>query len=108
MAEISSFGPRPSGSQACEKFSREYILAELEELRRQTTRNLQIDTQLASGCFDIDFISRDYTQCYRRVTNIVAKLGPKNNKTDKNPTNSLLLNCHFDSVPGSPGNLTNK
>lgn len=40
------------------------------------------------------------TSVYRNVQNVVVKLA---GASDGNGNHSLLLNCHYDSVPGSPG-----
>lgn len=43
------------------------------------------------------------TNVYRNVQNVVVKLHGRdsNNKTGSN--HAVMLNCHFDSVAGSPG-----
>lgn len=98
---ITSFGPRPTGSYACEVQAVEYILAELQNIKRLTNNDLamDIDIQRPSGSFSLNFLD-SLTSYYHNVTNIAARIGPKKNFP---PQHTILVNAHFDSVPGSPG-----
>lgn len=102
LDELTSFGPRPSGSPAAEVLAVNFILAQLEELRQTALvvgETLELSIQRPSGCFSLDFLS-DFSLCYRNITNIAVRLkGSAVTHTSK----SLLINCHFDSVPDSPG-----
>ena len=72
---------------------------------------LEMDIQRPSGCFvlgsprgsgvggGIPNLLHPITFCHHRVTNIVARIGPRTGPTN----HSLLLNAHFDTVPDSPG-----
>lgn len=42
------------------------------------------------------------TSVYRNIQNVIVKLA---GESDGNGNHSLLLNCHYDSVPGSPGKI---
>lgn len=53
---------------------------------------IEVDTQVASG----EYLG---SRLYQGVQNVVAKLSAKNGTS----SNYLLINAHFDSVPGSPG-----
>ena len=57
-----------------------------------------INFQKPRGSFNLQFLD-GLTHSYRNVQNVVAKL-----ESGTGAKNSLLVNCHFDSVPQSPGN----
>ncbi|XP_054714923.1 endoplasmic reticulum metallopeptidase 1-like [Uloborus diversus] len=99
VVELSSIGPKPTGSYENEILAVDYISRQLNYIKSHAKphNKIDIDLQLTSGCFPLTF--RDgMTSCYENVKNIVAKIGPL-----KSTNKSLLLNCHFDSVPTSPG-----
>ncbi|VBB31171.1 unnamed protein product [Acanthocheilonema viteae] len=83
LHSLADLGPRTSGSENC-------------EITRGVNR-LDIDVQRPSGCFDLGFLS-SFTLCYHKITNIIARIGPRDP-----PKHSILLNCHFDTFPSSPG-----
>ena len=56
-----------------------------------------VNFQKPRGSFNLQFLD-GLTHSYRNVQNVVAKL-----ESGTGAKNSLLVNCHFDSVPQSPG-----
>ena len=58
---------------------------------RNSNQNVSVDLQVVSG-YNVDGI----ISIYRNVQNVVARL-------EGNRAEAVLLNCHFDSVVGSPG-----
>lgn len=98
---ITSFGPRPTGSYANEIQAVNYIVGALQTIK-DTERGdviIEIDIQRPSGSFNLAFFD-GFTSVYRNVTNIVVRITPKHSYP---PQNTILVNGHFDSVPGSPG-----
>ncbi|GFY53967.1 endoplasmic reticulum metallopeptidase 1 [Trichonephila inaurata madagascariensis] len=99
VVELSSIGPKPTGSYENEVIAVDYILRQLEYIKSHTkpVNKISIDVQKTSGCFNL-LMKDGMTSCYRDVKNIIARIGPQT------PTNrSIVINCHFDSVPKSPG-----
>lgn len=99
VVELSSIGPKPTGSYENEVVAVDYIIRQLNYVKAHVTRanKLDIDIQKTSGCFPLTF-KDGMISCYHDVKNIVARIGPQ-----KSTNKSLLINCHFDSVPTSPG-----
>ncbi|KAE9417554.1 hypothetical protein Angca_008281, partial [Angiostrongylus cantonensis] len=61
----------------------------------------EIDKQNPSGCFDLERFSTDgITICYRNVSNVVVRLSKGYHQQKRL---AVLLNCHYDSWPTSPG-----
>ncbi|KAF1766410.1 hypothetical protein GCK72_006367 [Caenorhabditis remanei] len=102
LQELSDYGWKPAGSYNCEELTRNRILKELSDIKKQNVDEedlrFDIDTQYVSGCFDIPAHDTEGMNiCYRNVSNVIARLG-KGEKKDKI---SVLLNCHYDSWPTS-------
>lgn len=98
---ITSFGPRPAGSYANEIQAVNYIIGALQKIKEFAREDvvIEIDIQKPSGSFDLAFF-QGFTSVYRKVTNILVRISPKNSYP---PKDTVLVNGHFDSVPGSPG-----
>lgn len=65
-------------------------------------QKLYASVQRVSGAYYAGFRPHGMTNAYRDVQNVVAKLvGQRERSGQGNET--LMLNCHFDSVAGSPG-----
>ncbi|KAL3869218.1 hypothetical protein ACJMK2_041927 [Sinanodonta woodiana] len=91
-------GPRVVGSEANEKYAREYILNVIHTVQKSAySKSIEISEQNVSGSFDLAFLS-DFTSVYKNIKNIVVKLIPEGGAKD-----SLLINCHYDSSVESPG-----
>lgn len=99
LLSLSSLGARPVGSEANEVKAVEYLLKELESLRQNSNNahEMHIDLQTVSGTFTLRFLG-EFTSYYENVQNVLVKLSPKGGAPD-----SLMVNCHFDSVINATG-----
>ena len=77
----------------------DFLKRELGVLQKKAKpiHKVTIDVQKPRGSFNLAFVD-GVTHHYRNVQNVIAKLESGNGAKD-----ALLINCHFDSVPGSPG-----
>ncbi|XP_055523743.1 endoplasmic reticulum metallopeptidase 1-like [Wyeomyia smithii] len=96
---LNDFGPRPTGSYANEVLAVDFLVRELSYIDQLKNKNqkLIVDKQIISGGYVGVYMNKSATSVYRNIQNVVVKLvGTNSNQT-------LLLNCHFDSVATSPG-----
>lgn len=60
------------------------------------SQNVTLDHQIVSGSYFLPFKPSGMFNIYRKIQNVVVRL-------DGDSPNALMVNCHFDSMPGSPG-----
>jgi len=95
LNDLSSFGARPVGSKANEELTVDYLVNEIARLKSQMNvgqHSLDIDVQRVSGSFSLEYRGHHVNR-YDSVNNVIAKLCPKHGYSD-----SLLINCHYDSA----------
>lgn len=99
LKEITDFGHRYVGSKANEEIVVQYLLTEIDKIKKTSSdvHNFDIDVQLTTGTFSLPFLS-PFTSYYHNVKNVIVKFSPRGGAKD-----SLLVNCHYDSVLDSPG-----
>uniref|UniRef100_A0A8C1KKX7 Endoplasmic reticulum metallopeptidase 1 n=1 Tax=Cyprinus carpio TaxID=7962 RepID=A0A8C1KKX7_CYPCA len=98
LEQITSVGPRTVGSPENEITTVNYLLDQIEQIRSESKTGphfITVDIQRPTGCFSLGGFT---ISCYDHVTNIAVKLQPKTSAQ-----HFMLANCHFDSVPNSPG-----
>jgi hypothetical protein len=99
LKRLTSVGARPAGSYENEILAVDLLKQEIEAIKRvaKPTHKLSLDIQKPRGSFNLDFID-GLTHHYRNIQNVIVKLESEGSLQD-----ALLINCHFDSVPLSPG-----
>ncbi|XP_026840670.1 endoplasmic reticulum metallopeptidase 1 isoform X1 [Drosophila persimilis] len=98
LLRLSKIGPKVVGSAANEQVAVQFLLSEITDIidgARTDLYNIEKDVQIASG----NYLLWSMVNVYQSVQNVVVKLSPKNATSEA----ALLINTHFDSVPGSSG-----
>eukprot|EP00981_Chlorochromonas_danica_P003733 scaffold686_cov177-Ochromonas_danica.AAC.17 len=102
LQDLTEIGPRVTGSNANEYVTPKWLLDRLHAVKTNIISpdiHLDIVLQTPSSSFYIDFLG-GMNNVYSNVTNVIARLSSKNIPST---SSSILVNAHFDSVPGSPG-----
>ncbi|XP_071436569.1 endoplasmic reticulum metallopeptidase 1 isoform X2 [Pithys albifrons albifrons] len=99
LDNITAIGPRTVGSPENEVLAVNYLLEQIRGIARESTdaHRISVDIQRPTGSFSIDFLG-GFTSYYANITNVIVKLEPRNGAE-----HAVLSNCHFDSVPNTPG-----
>ncbi|KAK7861774.1 hypothetical protein R5R35_010791 [Gryllus longicercus] len=99
LIELTKLGPRSAGSYENEVLAVNLFKKKIAAITYSAKKihKISLDIQKPSGAFPLHFLD-GMTNVYRNVHNIVVKIGPHDD-----PGHSVLMNCHFDSVPDSPG-----
>ena len=100
LLDFDMIGPKVTGSHANENTTVQLLIDEVEKIRQVMQHDLydlELDIQVVSGAY----LHWSMVNMYQALQNVVVKLSCKNSSSQ----NYLLINSHFDSKPGSPGNL---
>lgn len=99
LTQLTDLGPRVAGSYENEVLAVEVLRSNIKEIVKEANpiHDIRLDIQKYSGSFPLSFLD-GLTNVYKNVQNVIVKFGPKTESP-----HSLLINCHFDSVPDSPG-----
>lgn len=100
LAKLEAVGPKVVGSNANEVDAVNLIVSEVEKVKKAMNKELftlDLDVQEVSGAY----IHWEMVNMYQGLQNIVVKFASKYS----NSSSYLLINTHFDSKPGSPGEL---
>lgn len=99
LENITSVGPRVVGSPENEILTVNYLLQQIKAIESESSKvhRISVDIQRPTGTFSIDFLG-GFTSYYDNITNVVVKLEPRSGAE-----HAVLSNCHFDSVPNTPG-----
>ncbi|XP_064542360.1 endoplasmic reticulum metallopeptidase 1 isoform X1 [Drosophila montana] len=97
LIELTRIGPRVVGSIANEVTTVQFFRDEVAKVQAEANDRFEfeLDVQQASGAY----MHWTMVNMYQGIQNVVVKLSEKGNTNE----NYLLINSHYDSVPGSPG-----
>ncbi|VVC43662.1 Peptidase M28 [Cinara cedri] len=100
LIKLANLGERPVGSDENEKLAFNLFKTEIKDIMNalSNVNEIKMFNQKVSGSFPLDMNNLKYMLSYENLQNVVVKLDPKKGIND-----AVLLNCHFDSVPGGPG-----
>ncbi|XP_063386153.1 endoplasmic reticulum metallopeptidase 1-like [Cydia fagiglandana] len=105
LVNLTSIGPRVAGSYENEVLAVGVLVGALREIAAGAAPHhiLEIDVHTASGAFSLSFLD-GMNNVYRDVQSVVARLSARGGRPPPaSRRNALLINCHFDTVPDSPG-----
>ncbi|XP_061721042.1 endoplasmic reticulum metallopeptidase 1-like [Cydia pomonella] len=105
LVTLTSIGPRVAGSYENEVLAVGVLVGALREIAAGASPHhiLEIDVHTASGAFSLSFLD-GMNNVYRDVQSVVARLSARGGRPPPaSRRNALLINCHFDTVPDSPG-----
>lgn len=107
LHEFVKIGPKVVGSPHNEQITIKYLIDRIILIQNELKNNnenyqyeIDIDVQVATG----NYIIWNMINMYQGIQNVVVKLSPVNKTNDL----AILVNSHFDSVPGSPGKIKEK
>lgn len=100
LKELTSIGVRFAGTKENEVVTVKYLHKKLQAIKAvaDDSQKVEIDHQVVSGAYKLEVFGTTINNVYRHVQNVVVKLHGSSPKND-----SLMFNCHYDSVPGSTG-----
>ncbi|XP_071441438.1 endoplasmic reticulum metallopeptidase 1-like [Hetaerina americana] len=102
LSLLTSIGPRVVGSHENEVLAVDFLLREINwataALAAKEKHRVTISKQQAMGWYYLAFKPHGVMNTYEGIQNIVVRLASK-----EPSTTSLMINCHYDSVPTSPG-----
>uniref|UniRef100_A0A1B0DAB8 Peptidase M28 domain-containing protein n=1 Tax=Phlebotomus papatasi TaxID=29031 RepID=A0A1B0DAB8_PHLPP len=99
LTRLTDIGPRVTGSYENEVLAVRVLRKDIDAVVDEygSGFKVEIDVQKASGAFPIKFFD-GMTNVYNDVQNLIVKVNAQ-----VKSSHTLMLNCHFDSVPESPG-----
>lgn len=94
---LNDIGPKVTGTRENEVLAVNFLKKRIENIMQKANpaQNLHFDHQIVTGNFNLAF-NPGMASVYRSVQNLVVKV-------EGESPSAVLLNCHFDTVFGSPG-----
>ncbi|KAJ8717542.1 hypothetical protein PYW07_005472 [Mythimna separata] len=102
LVNLTSIGPRVAGSYENEVLAVSLLVSTLRDIaaRASPHNRVELDVHSASGAFELSFMD-GMNNVYRGVQSVAARVRGAGGRP--RARSALLLNCHFDTVPDSPG-----
>ncbi|KAJ4449773.1 hypothetical protein ANN_01177 [Periplaneta americana] len=99
LMRLTDIGPRTAGSYENEVLAIKFFSEEIGAIanRAKQIHKVQVDVQKTSGAFPLHFLD-GMTNVYKNVQNVIVRVSARHAES----VHSLLVNCHFDTVSGSP------
>lgn len=101
LKRLTDIGTRVVGSYENEVLAVDFFKREISFIAQQIEpiHEILIDVQKPTGSYYLDFKPYGFRNYYANIQNIVVRLSSGNHSQ-----HSVLVNCHYDTVPESPGN----
>lgn len=92
---LNDIGPKVTGTVENEELALNFLKKRIVNIQSAASenQNVNMDHQIVSGSYFLKFKPYGMVTCYRSIQNIVVRL-------EGETPNALMINCHFDSVPG--------
>ncbi|CAH0724104.1 unnamed protein product, partial [Brenthis ino] len=103
LVNLTSIGPRVAGSYENEVLAVRVLVEAVRRIAAQASPHnvVEFDVFSASGAFSLTFLD-GMSNMYRDVQSVVVRARGAGGRASP-ARSALLLNCHFDTVPDSPG-----
>ncbi|XP_047536484.1 endoplasmic reticulum metallopeptidase 1-like [Vanessa atalanta] len=103
LVNLTSIGPRVAGSYENEVLAVQILVEAVKSIAAQASPHNRVDYDVfsASGAFSLTFLD-GMSNVYRDVQSVAVRARAAGGRSPRART-ALLLNCHFDTVPDSPG-----
>ncbi|CAK1550290.1 unnamed protein product [Leptosia nina] len=107
LVNLTSIGPRVAGSYENEVAAVKVLVQAVRRIQESASphNRVEFDVFRASGAFSLTFID-GMSNIYRDVQSVVVRVRGAGSEGAPGRTRkraALLLNCHYDTVPDSPG-----
>lgn len=101
MKGLTDFGPRVAGSYENEVLAVNYLEGIIQNIiaEKNEVQIIEYDIGTVTGSYYLGYKPYGSINAYANLQNIVIKVHGSNS------LNSVLINSHFDTVIGSPGNV---
>lgn len=103
LKRLTDLGTRVVGSYENEILAVDFLKREISFIAQIANKvhKIDVDIQKPTGSYYLYLRPYGFRNYYANIQNIVVKL------SSGNSTESVLLNCHYDTVPESPGSNLN-